>query len=270
MHADCGVERRIAIGQADAGFEIGRPVAGADRDHVFHAGGERALDHGVAVRVELLVVQMAVGVDQHLLQARSDGNIFEETASTGMPSSSDAATIMPCDSRPRSFARRQVRHDHHFASHQSLRFVGHGDAGHDAARLRLADIDVQMQEFVGAFHGSGGLHQPHAQVHFSEIVDGDLGAITRLGRRFGWRGLAEHSPAGARTPALPVPSFFRSTAFGVGPRKDAADRAQLLPGWQVSPVQIRRANLIDDGLLEAELRPDFRGRFRNHGIRAAR
>ncbi len=63
MHADGGVDERVAIGQADGGFEIGRTVAGADRHHALDAGGERALDHGLAVGVELLVIQMAVGID---------------------------------------------------------------------------------------------------------------------------------------------------------------------------------------------------------------
>ena len=48
----------------NARFEIRRTVAGADRHHVLDAGLERALDHGVAIGVELCTVQMAVGIDQ--------------------------------------------------------------------------------------------------------------------------------------------------------------------------------------------------------------
>ncbi len=80
MHADGRVDKRIAIRQANARFEIRRPVAGADRQHRFDAGRERALDHGLAVVVELFAVQMAVGIDQlhDLLQPRADRHVFEE------------------------------------------------------------------------------------------------------------------------------------------------------------------------------------------------
>jgi hypothetical protein len=63
MDSYSGVERFIAVGQADAGFEIGWTIAGADRDHVRYAGGKGARYDGFAVLVELVAVEVAVGVD---------------------------------------------------------------------------------------------------------------------------------------------------------------------------------------------------------------
>ena len=104
MHSDGRVYEWITVRQANAHFEVRRPVAGADRHHMLDARGESALDHGLAVVVELFAVQMTVRVDHRhdLLQPRAGRHVFEEAASTGMSPSRDAATIMPCDSMPRS------------------------------------------------------------------------------------------------------------------------------------------------------------------------
>ena len=67
MHAYGRVNRRVKLGHADARFEIGRTVPGADRQHAPDAGFDGALNYGVAVGVELLMIQMAVRVRQHLL-----------------------------------------------------------------------------------------------------------------------------------------------------------------------------------------------------------
>ena len=94
MDADGGIDRFMAIRQADAGFEVGRTVARADDDHSLDAGGQGAVDDGLAVGVELGVVEMAVGVDHFtmsglkagptLLQAGSDGDVFEEAGQHGI------------------------------------------------------------------------------------------------------------------------------------------------------------------------------------------
>src|SRR6266851_10021822 len=102
MHADGGVQRRVTIRQADAGFKIGRSVASADGHHVLDSGGEGALDHGFAVGIELLTVQMTMGVDQRHLSRAPIGTSSRKLASTGISPSREAATIIPCDSTPRS------------------------------------------------------------------------------------------------------------------------------------------------------------------------
>ena len=60
MDADGGIDRFMLIGQADAGFEVGRTVARADDHHALDAGGQGAVDDGLAVGVELGVIEMAV------------------------------------------------------------------------------------------------------------------------------------------------------------------------------------------------------------------
>ena len=181
MHADGGVEAGIALCQTDGGFEIGRPVAGADGHHAFDAGGAGALQHLVAVGVELGIVQVDVRVDQRHFKRAPTGMSSWKPASTGLPSLTEAATIMPLDSIPCSLRGCRL------ATMTTLRFdqvgggVGFGDAGDNGARLRLADVHGHVHEFVGAFDGLGGEDQAHAEVDFEEVVDGDL--VAGLDRR---------------------------------------------------------------------------------------
>ena len=100
MDADGGVDERIAVGQADGDFEIRRTVAGADGHHAFHAGGAGALDSLLAVGVELGVVQVDVGIHQPHFRRAPTGISSWKPASTGLPSFTEAATIMPFDSMP--------------------------------------------------------------------------------------------------------------------------------------------------------------------------
>ena len=100
MDPDGGVYKRIAIGLADGHFQVGRTVAGADSHHALHAGGAGALDRLLAVFVELGVVQVAVRIDQPHLRRAPTGISSWKPASTGLPPSTEAATIMPLDSMP--------------------------------------------------------------------------------------------------------------------------------------------------------------------------
>jgi hypothetical protein len=59
----CGVEELVFFGEADSRFQIGGAVAGAYRYHVADASIEGALDYLLAVGVELVAVQVAVGID---------------------------------------------------------------------------------------------------------------------------------------------------------------------------------------------------------------
>ena len=54
------------------------------------------------------------------------------------------------------------------------------DAGHDGARLGFADIDFQVEEFVGAFDRLGRKHLADAQIDFGEVVDLDLLGLGRM------------------------------------------------------------------------------------------
>ena len=87
VDADGRVDRFVAVGQTDAGFEVRRTIACADHHHAIDAGRQGAIDHGLAVGVELGVIEMAVTID-HLsrasLQTSSDGDVFEKTGEDGV------------------------------------------------------------------------------------------------------------------------------------------------------------------------------------------
>src|SRR5690242_20351051 len=100
MDADGGIDGLVLVGQTDAGFKIRRTVACADDQHAFDAGSQGAVDDSFAVGIELRVIQVAVTID-HFRRAPT-GTSSRKLASTGLPPSSEAATIIPCDSRPRS------------------------------------------------------------------------------------------------------------------------------------------------------------------------
>src|SRR5882724_10067554 len=102
MNTGGGVDRRMFVRQSNTGLEIGWAIAGADHHHMFHAGGERPLDHFIAIGVELRAVQVTVGVDQAHFNRAPIGMSSRKPANTGLPPSTDAATIMPFDSTPRS------------------------------------------------------------------------------------------------------------------------------------------------------------------------
>ena len=63
-------------------------------------GVEGALDGLLAVLVEFRVVEMAVGIDQLHFRRAPTGMSSWKPASTGLPPSTEAATIMPFDSMP--------------------------------------------------------------------------------------------------------------------------------------------------------------------------
>ncbi len=103
MHTHRGQHERILASQPHTGLQVGRPAAGADREHAFHAGGAGAFDHRRAVFIELGVVQMGMRIDQPHLRRAPTGMSSWKPASTGLPPSTDAATIIPFDTTPRSF-----------------------------------------------------------------------------------------------------------------------------------------------------------------------
>src|ERR1700736_979669 len=93
MNAGRSIEERIFPGELD-----GRLAA--DRHHPLHTCIQCTLDHLFAVRVKFLAIEVAVRVD-HFRRAPT-GTSSRNPARTGLPPSSEAATIMPFDSMPRS------------------------------------------------------------------------------------------------------------------------------------------------------------------------
>jgi hypothetical protein len=56
----------MSVGHPDAGFEIGRPFASTDGDHLLNTSIQRALNHRIAIGIEDGIIQMAMGIN-HLL-----------------------------------------------------------------------------------------------------------------------------------------------------------------------------------------------------------
>lgn len=78
MDADSGADAVVRFGDTNAGFQIRRTLAGPDSDHLIDARFASAVNSCFSVGLKLLVVEVAVGVDQHLLQSGADGSIFQE------------------------------------------------------------------------------------------------------------------------------------------------------------------------------------------------
>src|ERR1022692_1098103 len=94
MHAHGCIDEGVLPGQAQGGFQVRRTAARANGHHALDASLAGALDHLVAVRVELLVIQMAVRIDQLHLRRAPMGTSSRKPASTGLPPSMDPATII--------------------------------------------------------------------------------------------------------------------------------------------------------------------------------
>ncbi len=65
MDPDGRVHERMLFRELNAGIERGRAVAIADGDHGPHSGLARASDHLLAIRVELLAIEMCVRIYEH-------------------------------------------------------------------------------------------------------------------------------------------------------------------------------------------------------------
>ena len=102
MHADRCEDESVLLGEPDAGLEIRRAAAGSNRHNALDAGGAGALDGGIAVGGELLIIQVTVRIDQFHFNRAPTGISSRKPARTGLPPSIDAATIMPLEVRPRN------------------------------------------------------------------------------------------------------------------------------------------------------------------------
>jgi hypothetical protein len=80
MNANGGVNERIYFRETNSGFQIGRPVARADGEHVFQSGGPGPFDHIGPVSIELFVVQMTMRINEF------HDDVYFNRAPTGMSS----------------------------------------------------------------------------------------------------------------------------------------------------------------------------------------
>ena len=71
MDADGGVDKFVLLGQSNAAVQRAGPGSAANGDDLFNAAVPRPRDHLLAVGVELLHLEMGVGVYEHRIGPRS-------------------------------------------------------------------------------------------------------------------------------------------------------------------------------------------------------
>ena len=194
MNGYCSARR---IPQSSCGGPSPLPMA----TMVCDPGLARTRDHLLAVGIELLAIEMCVRIDEHDLvlvvgqtacrSAVAAGDAYfsraptgtssKKLASTGLPPSSDAATIIPLDSSPRSlrgadWPRSPLCGQPEFPGHRLRRCPP------DLAHFR-PNIDFQPQQFVGLRHSLRDFHLPDAQFDFGKIVDRDLSVLEAAAAR---------------------------------------------------------------------------------------
>ena len=106
MNTNRGVQEWTAIGE----------FRGVDHHHGLDARGQRAIQNRLAVLIEFRIVDVAMRIDQRHFNRAPTGMSSWKPASTGLPPSTLAATIIPLDSMP--FSLRGCR----LATMTTLRF----------------------------------------------------------------------------------------------------------------------------------------------------
>src|SRR5690348_462964 len=103
MNADGSVDPVVLLSDADGAIECAWSSAAADRQNGSHACAASAFEHFRAICVESRTFEMRVRIDQHYFSRAPMGTSSRKLARTGWPlSPTEAATIMPFDSMPRS------------------------------------------------------------------------------------------------------------------------------------------------------------------------
>src|SRR5579863_3261352 len=73
VDADGGVDLRVVVGEAHGAVDFRRAVTGSDGQDTGDTGGGGAVEDGVEVVGEALVVQVAVGIDEHFHLTKNAG-----------------------------------------------------------------------------------------------------------------------------------------------------------------------------------------------------
>lgn len=116
MHANGRINMAMPLCNAQRSFEIRRTVSRSDRQHILDTRGARSLKNLFAIRIELLVVQMAVRIrEAHLLQPRSRCDIFVKTSKHRHSAFHTRRHDHPLRGQSAQLARLEIRHNHHFA-----------------------------------------------------------------------------------------------------------------------------------------------------------
>ena len=65
MNANGGVDEFVLLGQLDAAVQTSRPVTVANRDDRLYSCFSRPRDHLLAIGLELLAIEMSMGIDEN-------------------------------------------------------------------------------------------------------------------------------------------------------------------------------------------------------------
>ena len=259
VNADGGIDKIVLFGLANGDREIGRTVARSDGQTIFQSSFTSSLDHARTIGIELLIVEMTVGIYQfHYFNRAPTGTLSRKAASAGEPPSRLAATIMPCDVRPRSLRGSRLATMTTLRPIELLGLIGKGNAGDDSAWFGFADIDFEVKEFIGAFDLLGGFHFADSQIDFGEVVNGDGGGDRRdWSRRFGGRlGRFAEKRGLARLFDLFQFLHLLDGGGGIEAREDAGDFADFGRKFRGIPLELFdgvRCHLIG----KSELLPDL-------------
>src|SRR5580698_3166365 len=124
-------------------------------------------------RTRVSVPPWRKSVCQRLFQAGADFDVFGEAGEDGAAFGADAGGddhAVGFDAA--EFARGEVGDDDDFAVDQFFWLVELRDAGADLADFG-ADVDGELEQFVGADDALGGFDLADAHLDFDEIVDTD-------------------------------------------------------------------------------------------------
>ena len=117
--------------------------------------------------------QMCVGIDQHLLEASADRDVFEKAGEDRQAFLADRSGdkhAVRLDSA--QLSRLEIGNDDYFHSDDLLRRILFRDARNDSANF-AADVDFKLQQLVRAFYPFSRLYLADAKFDLSEVIDGD-------------------------------------------------------------------------------------------------
>ena len=231
MHADGCVDKRMLFGLANGHREIGRAVARADGQNIFQSAS-RARWMTAADRRRTAHRQDGSGnrrvppISTERRRARFPGRIRARANRLREL----AATIMPCEVSAAEFARFEIGDDGDFAADEFFGLIGEGDAGDDGARLGFADVDGEVQEFVGALYVSAVLISPTRRSTLMKSSMVMVGARAVVGGGLGGFGVVPEQ--GGLTGFF---DFFEISAsfrwrLGFDAREDGGDFTKFLTG----------------------------------------
>ena len=173
MNADAGIDPVVLLGDADRAIESAGTGAAADGQDIYYSSRASTLERLRAIGVEPGTFQMCVGIDQHLLEASADRDVFEKAGEDRQALLADRSGdnhAVRLDSA--QLSRLKIGNDDDFHPDDLFGRILFGDARNDRSNFR-ADVDFKLQQLVRAFYPLSRLYLADAKFDLSEVIDGD-------------------------------------------------------------------------------------------------